>query len=363
MLEVTTGEKNIKSEFMHYYGAMISINTSADQLATPIIWLDDQQCIVDCNLALSSWLAVGKRRLLGQSIEFIDLETPRLKELCLRSMQLQSRIQAQRLHICFAGQQEHFADAIIVREEQGCRIEWHPRAEFEGADPAFALPAALSFALKGLAHELRNPLAGLKGAAQLLQKKLHDQPQSHALLQLIEKEVVRLTVLIDQFMNPEPPKAHQALNIHSVLETVRQLADAEAGWAVKIERDYDPSLPDVFGDADRLTQAILNLVRNALQSGASTVTLRSRADHQVKIAEKLYRLAIRLEIADNGRGVPEHLQEQIFLPLVSGRDEGTGLGLPLALQIAREHHGSLSFRSRPSHTVFTILLPIEEEMS
>lgn len=355
------GEISIKNDFMHYYGAMNAIETNADQLATPIIWLDGQQCIVECNLALSNWLAVGKRRLLGQSIELIDLEAPRLKALCLRSMQLQSRIQAQRLHVCFGGQPEHFADVIIVGDELGCRIEWHPRAEFEGADPALTFPAALSMALKGLAHELRNPLAGLKGAAQLLQKKLQDQPQSHALLQLIEKEVVRLTVLIDQFMNPAPPMQHQALNIHSVLETVRQLADAEAGWAVKIERDYDPSLPDVSGDADRLTQAILNLVRNALQSGASTITLRSRADHQVKIAEKLYRLAIRLEIADNGRGVPEHLQEQIFLPLVSGRDEGTGLGLPLALQIAREHHGSLSFRSRPGHTVFTILLPVEGE--
>ncbi|MBP6299331.1 MAG: PAS domain-containing sensor histidine kinase, partial [Arenimonas sp.] len=175
------------------------------------------------------------------------------------------------------------------------------------------------------------------------------------------REVVRLTILIDQFLNPAPPKAHKPLNIHSVLETVRQLVDAEAGWSVKIERDYDPSLPTIYGDDDRLTQAVLNLVRNALQSGASTITLRSRAEHQIKIAEKLYRLAIRIEIADNGRGVPDDLQEKIFLPLVSGRAEGTGLGLPLALQIAREHHGSLSFRSRAGHTVFTILLPIEQE--
>jgi len=247
-----------------------------------------------------------------------------------------------------------------MREVQGWRIEWHPRAEFEGDDPALTLPAALSVALKGLAHELRNPLAGLKGAAQLLHKKVLDQPHALPLVQLIENEVVRLTHLIDQFMNPAPPKPHAALNIHNVLETVRQLAVAEAGWAVKIERDYDPSLPELFGDADRLTQALLNVVRNALQSGASTVTLRSRAEHQIKIGEQLFKLAIRLEIADNGRGVPDDLQEQIFLPLVSGRAEGTGLGLPLAQQIAREHHGSLSFRSRAGHTVFTLLIPINE---
>lgn len=345
---------------MHYYGAMDSLSTNAEQLATPILWVDRAGLIVDCNSAFSSWLALGKRRLVGLSLTQLDQEAPRLHDLCQRNNAPHARIQAQRLHLRYASQNEFFADAIIVCYENGWRIEWHPRAEFEGDDPALALPAALSMALKGLAHELRNPLAGLKGAAQLLHRKVVDQPQALPLVQLIENEVVRLTHLIDQFMNPAPPKPHAALNIHNALETVRQLAVAEAGWAVKIERDYDPSLPELFGDADRLTQALLNVVRNALQSGASTVTLRSRAEHQIKIGEQLFKLAIRLEIADNGRGVPDDLQEQIFLPLVSGRAEGTGLGLPLAQQIAREHHGSLSFRSRAGHTVFTLLIPINE---
>lgn len=345
---------------LHYYGAMDSLITNAEQLATPILWVDSLAKIVDCNSAFSSWLALGKRRLVGMELNQLDQQAPRLHDLCQRNNTPQARTQAQRLHIRYANQEDFFADAIIACQESGWRIEWHPRAEFEGDDPAIVLPAALSVALKGLAHELRNPLAGLKGAAQLLHKKVADQPQALPLIQLIENEVVRLTHLIDQFMNPAPPKVHAALNIHNVLETVRQLAVAEAGWAVKIDRDYDPSLPELFGDADRLTQAILNLVRNALQSGASTVSLRSRAEHQIKIGEQLFKLAIRLEIADNGRGVPDDLQEQIFLPLVSGRAEGTGLGLPLAQQIAREHHGSLSFRSRAGHTVFTLLIPIIE---
>ena len=336
------------------------LDTNAEQLATPILWLDDVGRVLECNAAFGSWLSVGKRRLIGLNIGQLDREAPRVWDLCQQCRQDSERMQAHRLQLSFVGQQEHFADAIIVRESAGWRLEWHPRSEFEGDDPAVALPAALSVALKGLAHELRNPLAGLKGAAQLLQKKMHDQPQAQPLVALIENEVVRLTQLIDQFMNPAPPKVHAALNIHSVLETVRQLAVAEAGWSVKIERDYDPSLPELTGDADRLTQALLNVVRNALQSDAGTVSLRSRAEHQIKIGEQLYRLAIRLEIADNGRGVPDDLQERIFLPLVSGRAEGTGLGLPLAQQIAREHHGSLSFRSRPGHTVFTLLIPIIE---
>jgi two-component system nitrogen regulation sensor histidine kinase GlnL len=346
---------------MHYYGAMSELlNPALDQLATPLLWLDDDGRIADCNAAFCTWLSVGKRRLIGLDVNQIDMEMPRLRQLCRQCQVPEERMQAHRIQVSFVGQAEHFADAIIVREVQGWRVEWHPRAEFDGADPALALPAALSVALKGLAHELRNPLAGLKGAAQLLHKKTAEQPQSQALVKLIENEVVRLTQLIDQFMNPAPPKPHIDLNIHSVLETVRQLADAEAGWSVKLERDYDPSLPEVLGDADRLTQAILNLVRNALQSGASAVTLRSRAEHHVQIADTLSKLALRIEIADNGRGVSEDLHEQIFLPLVSGRAEGTGLGLPLALQIAREHRGSLSFRSRPGHTVFSLLIPVPE---
>jgi two-component system nitrogen regulation sensor histidine kinase GlnL len=339
---------------------MNHLDTNAEQLATPILWLDDGGFITDCNTAFGSWLSVSRRRLVGLLIDQLDHEAPRIRSLCQQCRQDSERMQTHRLHLSMAGQSEFFADAIIVRESIGWRMEWHPRAEFEGDDPALALPAALSVALKGLAHELRNPLAGLKGAAQLLQKKMHDQPQSQALVSLIENEVVRLTHLIDQFMNPAPPKTHALLNIHSVLETVRQLAVAEAGWSVKIERDYDPSLPELTGDADRLTQALLNLVRNALQSDAGTVTLRSRVEHQIKIGEQPHKLAIRLEIGDNGRGVPDDLQERIFLPLVSGRAEGTGLGLPLAQQIAREHHGSLSYRSRPGHTVFTLLLPIIE---
>lgn len=334
---------------------------AVDHLATPILWLDDQARVRECNAAFSGWLAVGKRRLQGTDIDVLDREAPRLRDLCGQCRLPEERMQALRLQLGFAGVRDRFADAIVVREAAGWRIEWHPRAEFEGEDPALALPAALSVAFKGLAHELRNPLAGLKGAAQLLQKKLADHAGTQPLARLIETEVDRLTQLIDQFMHPAPPKAHVPVNIHGVLETVRQLADAEAGWSVKLVRDYDPSLPEVMGDADRLTQAVLNLVRNALQSGAGQVVLRTRAEHQVLIADQLSRLAIRVEIADDGRGVPDDLQENIFLPLVSGRAEGTGLGLPLAMRIAREHGGSLGFRSRPGHTVFTLLLPAPEE--
>ncbi len=161
-------------------------------------------------------------------------------------------------------------------------------------------------------------------------------------------------------MSPAPHRPHAALNIHAVLERVLRLAEAEGGWSMRVQRDYDPSIPEFAGDADRLTQAVWNLVRNALQASASTIILRTRVESGLHIREHLHARALRVEIIDDGRGVPEELAEHLFLPLVSGRAEGTGLGLALAHQVAREHRGSLTFRSRPGHTVFTLLLPQTE---
>ena len=229
--------------------------------------------------------------------------------------------------------------------------------EFPGEDPLIALPDALAASLKGLAHELRNPLAGIKGAGQLLARRVQD-PESRELVELVQAEVARLAGLVDELLAPAPPRPHEALNIHAVLERVLRLAEQEAGWAVKLVRDYDPSLPDLDGDADRLAQAAWNLVRNAIQAGAATVTLRTRIEREARIGDGMHAQALRLEIIDDGRGVPAELAGQIFLPLVSGRADGTGLGLALAQQVAREHRGALAYRSRPGHTVFALLLPL-----
>jgi len=175
---------------------------------------------------------------------------------------------------------------------------------------------------------------------------------------LISSEVDRLAALLDRLLSPLPPRPHAPLNIHAVLERVLRLAENDAGWAVRLVRDYDPSLPELVGDDDRLTQALWNLVRNAIEAGAANVTLRTRAEHGVRIGDAAHALVLRLEIVDDGRGVPEALAERVFLPLVSGRAEGSGLGLALAQQVAREHRGSLAYRSRPGHTVFTLLLPM-----
>jgi two-component system, NtrC family, nitrogen regulation sensor histidine kinase GlnL len=343
-------------------GAIDPYSTGAyDALATPLAWTDGQARIAGCNPAFARWLGVGARRLQGLPLAALEADghaLPALLEDCTASAA--PRL-LRRIALAFPGGAAAFADiSLSVRAEGGWLLEAHPVAEFPGEDPARLLPAALSAALRGLAHELRNPLAGLKGAAQLLARRAreHGDASSGELTALIESEVGRLSALLDRLLSPAPPRPHAPVNIHAVLERVLRLAENEAGWAVRLVRDYDPSLPEPLGDEDRLVQAVWNLVRNAIEAGAATVTLRTRAEHGVRIGDDPHPLALRLEIADDGRGVPEELAERLFLPLVSGRAEGSGLGLALAQQVAREHRGALAYRSRAGHTVFSLLLPL-----
>jgi two-component system nitrogen regulation sensor histidine kinase GlnL len=338
-----------------------------DTLVTPLAWTDATGVLLGGNLALGRWLGVSSRRLPGVPLAALEVDgdmlARTLSEAGSNGIPARDFARLRHLALAFPGHGEpRFADVSLTRTDTGWLFEAHPVEEFPGEDPAVALPSALSAALKGLAHELRNPLAGLKGAAQLLARRIdassEDERDSRELVALIEAEVARLAALLDRLLSPTPAAPHEPLNIHAVLERVLRLAEADAGWAVKLTRDYDPSLPELTGDADRLTQAVWNLVRNAIEAGAVNITLRTRAEHGARIGDEPHSLALRLEISDDGRGVPEELAERLFLPLVSGRAEGTGLGLALAQQVAREHRGSLVYRSRPGHTVFTLLLPM-----
>lgn len=335
--------------------------TACEALNTPVAWLHPDRTLAAANAAFARWLGVSLRRLRGLPLAALEAEPGALAAALDRAAAGAAPLRVRRARLGFAGGEARFADVWLTPlDEGGWLLEAHPVDEFPGEDPAQLLPSALSAALKGLAHELRNPLAGLKGAAQLLGRQVGEN-DGRELVALIGSEVDRLTALLDRLLSPAPPRPHAPLNIHAVLERVLRLAENDAGWAVRLVRDYDPSLPEIPGDADRLTQAAWNLVRNAIEAGAGSVTLRTRAEHAVRIGEQAWPLALRVEVIDDGRGVPEELAERLFLPLVSGRAEGTGLGLALAQQVAREHRGALAYRSRPGHTVFTLLLPVPEE--
>lgn len=337
----------------------MSKEPATDALSTPVAWADPQGRILGTNAAFARWLGVSSRRLLGQPLAALEIDGDAMARFLENTGR--DALRLHRMALGMPSESPRFAEGWLSRMDNGdWLLEAHPVDEFPGVDPVQALPNALSAALKGLAHELRNPLAGLKGAAQLLARRAgqrSDNQDERELIELIESEIGRLNGLLEQLLSPTPQRPHDLLNIHSVLERVLRLAETEGGWSVRLQRDYDPSLPEIHGDADRLTQATWNLVRNAIQAGATTITLRTRVEHGARVHDQLHAMALRLEIVDDGRGVPEELTEHLFLPLVSGRAEGSGLGLALAQQVTREHNGTLSYRSRPGHTVFTLMLP------
>ncbi|MCX7205090.1 MAG: nitrogen regulation protein NR(II) [Proteobacteria bacterium] len=213
--------------------------------------------------------------------------------------------------------------------------------------------------IRNLAHEIKNPLGGIRGAAQLLSREL-ESPALKEYTQVIIEESQRLQRLLDRLLTPHRLPKLTELNIHEVLERVRSLALAETPNGLSVKRDYDTSLPSLIADQEQLIQAVLNIVRNAVQAmaGVGEIFLRTRIARQVTLNRRRFPLALQIQIIDNGPGIPESLKETLFYPLVSGRPGGTGIGLHLAHTFVIQHHGTIEFESRPGLTCFSLLLPL-----
>ncbi len=323
-----------------------------DLLTTPVAVLDGDLRFIHANPAFVETTALARWRgcpleILGAPADELAALIARMRmadlPLILRSFELLSRNPSLRVDI-----------AVSPWAQQGVLLELH----VHGADAGAGSAPRLSQSLRGLAHEVKNPLAGVRGAAQLLKRRLAE-PEQVRLAELIIAEADRLGALTDRLLHPGGKPHLSAVNMHEVAERARALIVAEAVPELKLERDYDPSLPTFRGDADRLLQLLLNLLRNAVQAQAKNILVRTRAEHSTVLDGRSVRLALRLDVIDDGVGVPESLREVLFLPLVSGRTEGTGLGLALAQEIAHEHGGHLGYRSRAGRTVFSLTLPLE----
>ena len=240
-------------------------------------------------------------------------------------------------------------------------VDRRQRIQLEGN--MLAQNNATSALLQGFAHEIKNPLGGIRGAAQLLEHELEDQRQAEY-TQVIISEADRLRTLVDRMLGPRGESQKRLLNVHEVIEHVRRVVVAEHSGKVEIERDYDPSLPEVYADRDQLIQATMNLVRNAVQASDAAdgrVILKTRAQRKFTIASKLHRVVVRIDVIDNGPGVDPELGNSIFFPMVSGRAEGTGLGLPIAQSLIHRQGGLLGFESEPGMTRFSVWLPVGEQ--
>ncbi len=235
--------------------------------------------------------------------------------------------------------------------------------------------------LRGLAHEIKNPLGGIRGAAQLLERELEKSPSSNLnnsnigcdhkqFTQIIINEADRLKNLLDRMVGPKDIPTKSEVNIHKILEHVRQLVLAENDKII-IKADYDPSVPELHADESMLIQVILNITRNAVtaslvtpipattsENDKATIIFKTRTQRNCKVGLHSYPLVARIDIEDSGSGVKKELQEKIFMPMITGRAEGTGLGLSIAQSLVQQHNGIIEFTSKPGKTIFTLLLPL-----
>jgi two-component system nitrogen regulation sensor histidine kinase GlnL len=216
--------------------------------------------------------------------------------------------------------------------------------------------------IRGLAHEIKNPLGGIRGSAQLLERELATE-DLRAYTEIIISETDRLTALVDRLLGPNSLPQPSLTNIHEVLERVRTLIELEADPDLEFKTDYDPSIPEVSIDPELMVQVILNIARNAMQSleatQSSCLRFTTRVERQFTIGVTQHRLVAKIDIVDNGPGIPDELKHHLFYPMITGRPNGTGLGLSVAQSIVHQHHGLIEFESRPGSTTFSIFLPLE----
>ena len=339
-----------------------------DNLNTAVIGLDADFRVTYLNHAAENLLDISERRGYSKPVEAL-LSQASLQEDLNRARLQQQQFTRRKSSIRIQGESAIVDYTVTPVEHQRMCVllEIHPRDRLQRITREASLVAKQETAkilARGMAHEVKNPLGGIRGAAQLLERQLNDDGQKE-FTKIIIEEVDRLRDLVDQMLGPIKPPCLVEQSVHEVLERVVSLIDAETGGTLRFIRDYDPSIPDIPADRERLIQAILNLVRNAMQAieqhmplSDGQITIQSRVIRQFTIANERCRLVCCISIIDNGPGIPEDMIENIFYPMISGRPEGTGLGLPMAQSIISQHRGLIECESKPGRTCFHVYLPI-----
>jgi len=339
-----------------------------EHLATAVILLDDKFNITYINPAAESLFDVSGKNLVGHSVQHAFSNAEQLMSAIQNAAHNNiSYIE----HDMTLGTHTHhklhmrLSATPHLPDRQYMLLEFHPMdmpLKLAREEQMLDQTQASRLLLRNLAHEIKNPLGGIRGAAQLLELEL-EKPALCEYTQVIIQEADRLRSLMDKMLSPQSASYSTALSIHDVLEHVRSLLLAEMPADLLIQRDYDVSLPMLVGTKEQLIQAMLNIVRNAGQAmqGKGSIILRTRIARQVTLVKRRYKLAVMVQVIDNGPGIPPELQDKIFYPLVSGRADGHGLGLTLAQDIIIQHNGTIEFESEPGKTCFTVLLPLPEE--
>ncbi len=346
--------------------ASIADYAGLDIIATAVVVIDHQFHLIHANAAAENLFAFSRKNALGASLTRLIADGA--NEVGFYAMLTQvkntdSGFNESSITLnTLAGQILHCSCVATPHEPNRIVVEFQPldqHLKIAREEKLLEQQKLNRELIRNLAHEIKNPLGGIRGAAQLLERELPDA----ALLeytQVIINEADRLQSLMDRLLTPHRLPTIEPVNIHEVLEYVRAVVLAEFPQTLQIARDYDISLPDIVGDREQLIQAMLNIARNAAQStgGVGRIRFKTRITRQVTIVRERFRLALEVRICDEGPGVPTHLQESIFYPLVTGRDGGTGVGLSLAQTFINQHAGVIEFESVPGNTQFIVLLPV-----
>lgn len=343
-----------------------------DGLTTAVICLDAKLAVASINSAGESLFEVSRRHAVGESV------VTAIPPFAPHTVRLQTALDSgtgfieREMELRRPGDQPITVDCTVTPVMLGkgtgllmecLALDRHLRISRD--ELLLAQHQASRELIRGLAHEIKNPLGGIRGAAQLLEKELPDSGQREY-TGVIIREADRLQNLVNRMLGPNRLPQKSSVNIHEVLEHVRQLCEAESASGINFLRDYDPSIPEIVADREQMIQAVLNLVRNAMQAiaggrGEGDVILRSRTRRQFTIGGTRFKLVIQIDVEDSGPGIPPSLIDRIFYPMVTTRAEGTGLGLPMAQYLIHAHGGIIECRSRPRCTVFSIYLPLNGE--
>lgn len=342
-----------------------------DNLMSSVILLDDELYISYMNPAAEMLLAATQRRLSQHRVdEWLSSNISDIEALktCLETGHPYTKREAKLLTMSSEEiTVDYSVNPIQLSEGVLLLIEIQARdrlLRIEREEELLAHHAATKNLVRGMAHEIKNPLGGIRGAAQLLEKELEDE-SLHDFTHIIIDEVDRLRNLVDRLLGPHKLPTLESVNIHAVLERVCALVAVESEGAVALIRDYDPSIPEFTGDSEQLIQAVLNIVRNAMQALSTSgqpnpeIKLRTRAMRQVTLGAEKHRLVCCVDITDNGPGVPAEMLSTIFYPMISGRAEGTGLGLSIAQSVLNQHQGLIECSSEPGNTCFSLTIPLE----
>jgi two-component system nitrogen regulation sensor histidine kinase GlnL len=342
-----------------------------DAMVTSVFLLDRDLHVTYLNAAAQTLLGLGPNQALGRSIVELTRGAESLLPMFDRALTGGEGVVQRELTWPAPGGVDRILDCAVTQISMGQQarllleiedITQHRRLTRENA--LLAQLGGSRLMVRQLAHEIKNPLGGLRGAAQLLERELLD-PSLREYTRVIISEADRLANLLDSMLGPGRPPSKQLVNVHELLERVYHLLRSEAPQSVIIDRDYDPSLPPLTVDPNHIIQAMLNLGRNAIQALAGSaldaprLVLRTRAASNVSVGAHRHRLVASIQFEDNGPGVLNEIRETIFYPLVSGRAEGTGLGLGIAQDLVSRHGGLIEFDSTPGRTIFVISLPMD----